>query len=372
MSTLPSTQTVLDGLGHATLLFAPDGKLLHANLAAGTLLATDLHLIRAQGWAAAAALLDVDVQSPEMALNEVRKRALVSDRPVRFYTLRNGEYIPGSVSALPRDDGEVLTMILLDTADWGVVGSVLNRFHQEMRETVDSTIGHISLITRSLASDTADPATVRIARRLGGFSKLIAMHMKRAARLMQMADRLDNLRTGRTRKRAQDNVTTIPLLEFVENFIQSLDEVELLDPETENHDFRSRIQLSIAPEIKVAACHSYLTIALQELLRNAIMYSLRGTPVRISATTRGQHVQVDIADEGYGIREKDYEQVFGLFQRGRNPQIMSEFGYGLALYLVRHEVTLMNGKLWYHSVENVETIFSLLLPVPSESVSVAS
>lgn len=367
MSNLPSTQAVLDGLGHATLLFSPDGKLLHANLAAGSVLATDLHMIRAEGWSAATALLNVEGQNPDQELNDVRKRALASDRPVRFHTLRNGEYLPCSASAIASENGDLLTLIVLDMADWGVIGSVLNRLNQEMHETVDSTIGHISLITRSLAIETTDPGTIKLARRLGGFSKLIAMHMKRAARLMQMSDRLENLRMGSTRQRIQANRTALPLAEFVEDFIQSLDEIELLDPETEDHDFRGRIRIQIAPEMTVSAHRSYLSIALQELLRNAIMYSLRGTTVTITASTRGNHIQIDVIDEGYGIREKDYDQVFGLFLRGRNPQILSEFGYGLALYLVRHEVALMNGKLWFSTVENVATTFSILLPIPTDA-----
>ena len=364
-----STQALLDGLGHAALLFAADGKLLHSNIAAGTTLGTDLHLIRTEGWSAAITLFDVDVQKPENALAEVRKRALSSDRPIRFNTLRNGEYVPCSAAAVATDDGDVQTLILMDTTDWGVVGSVLDRFNREMKETVESTVGHISLIVRTLYGKDDDPAAAKIARRLGGFSKLIEMHMKRAQRLMKMTDRLEDLRTGKTRQAIQDSKTKIMLAEFVEDFMQSLDDVELLDPETESHDFHSRIQVTIAPEIAVMGVKRYLTLALHEILRNAIMYSLRGTPVKIQASLKGSQVQIDVVDEGYGIRDKDYDLVFSLFQRGRNPQIMSEFGYGLALHLVKNEIALMNGKLWFSAVDTVNTTFSILLPAAVESSS---
>ena len=151
--------------------------------------------------------------------------------------------------------------------------------------------------------------------------------------------------------------------------MQSLDDVELLDPETESHDFHSRIQVTIAPEIAVMGVKRYLTLALHEILRNAIMYSLRGTPVKIQASLKGSQVQIDVVDEGYGIRDKDYDLVFSLFQRGRNPQIMSEFGYGLALHLVKNEIALMNGKLWFSAVDTVNTTFSILLPAAVESSS---
>jgi two-component system sensor histidine kinase SenX3 len=366
-----STQALLDGLGHAALLFAADGKLLHSNIAAGTMLGTDLHLIRAEGWAAAVTLFDADIQKSENTLTEIRKRALSSDRPVRFNTLRNGEYVPCSASAVATDDGDVQTLLMLDVTDWGVVGSVLDRFNKEMHETVESTIGHISLIVRTLYGKDDDPAAAKIARRLGGFSKLIEMHMKRAQRLMKMTDRLEDLRTGKTRQAIQDKKEKIELAKFVEDFLQSLDEVELLDPETESHDFHGRIQVTIPAELAVMGVEKYLTTALHEVLRNAIMYSLRGTPVKIQAALKGSQVQIDIIDEGYGIREKDYELVFGLFQRGRNPQIMSEFGYGLALHLVKNEIALMNGKLWFTAVDNVTTTFSILLPAASVDSSSA-
>jgi len=47
--------------------------------------------------------------------------------------------------------------------------------------------------------------------------------------------------------------------------------------------------------------------------------------------------------------------------------VMSEFGYGLALYLIRHEIALMNGKVWFQSVEQVATTFSILLPLAAAS-----
>jgi signal transduction histidine kinase len=365
-----TNQVLLDNLGHAILLFSNDNKLAQHNTMAGTVLGADLNVIRERGWVAAVELFNANIKSDDdNALDNVRKRALASQRPIRFHTTRNGEYVPGWASAVTATDGSVYTLITLDNVDWGLVNSVLERFNREMREAVDSTIGHINLINKTLYKKDDDEATAKIARRLGGFSKLIAMHMKRTQRLMTMVERLEVIRTGKIRPNAQESRTKIKLDDFLEDFMESLSEMELLDPETEAHDYRSRIKLNLQEGIVLNASPRYLTYTLQELLRNAIMYSLRGTPITINASFRNTVAQIDVVDEGHGIREKDYKRVFTPFERGSQPQIISEFGYGLALHLCSNEINAMNGKLWFTSTENISTTFSMMLPLYQDASS---
>jgi signal transduction histidine kinase len=94
------------------------------------------------------------------------------------------------------------------------------------------------------------------------------------------------------------------------------------------------------------------------------MYSEEGTPIKIraSATQGGDKVQLEIIDQGYGIREKEVDRVFKPFQRARQPQIIREFGYGLSLYLAKTNIETMNGKIWFESEEGVGTTFFLLFP----------
>jgi K+-sensing histidine kinase KdpD len=148
----------------------------------------------------------------------------------------------------------------------------------------------------------------------------------------------------------------------LEDFVEVLSEVPLLDPESENHDYRARISLDVHDDLDVNASAPYLNSALREILRNAIMYSLVGTPVVIKVNKKGDNIQIDIVDEGYGVRPKEQERVFTAFSRARQPQIISEFGYGLALYLCKVEIEAMHGRLWFTSEENVGTTFSIMLP----------
>src|SRR5690606_11976847 len=134
----------------------------------------------------------------------------------------------------------------------------------------------------------------------------------------------------------------IDLSSFLEDFIEELDEISLLDPETDVTDLRARVIASVPRGTVVSASPNYLTLILRDTVRNAIMYSMKASPVMLNVQKKTQFVQIDIVDQGYGVREKERERVFEPFLRARQPQVISEFGYGLSLYLCKQEVEAMN------------------------------
>ncbi|MEL6526769.1 MAG: hypothetical protein AAFQ07_13785 [Chloroflexota bacterium] len=152
-------QTTLDALGHGILIFDNTGKLVQNNLASARLLGTDLNMIKSAGWAAAVQLFDSGLQPPDMRLEAVKENALQSERPLRFKIYRAGAYIPCWASAVNGNNGEVYIMLTLDEPDWGLVSNVIDRFRSEMREAVDSTVGHMRLIARALEQDKKEKST---------------------------------------------------------------------------------------------------------------------------------------------------------------------------------------------------------------------
>jgi signal transduction histidine kinase len=368
------SQAILDGLGEGILIFDSAGKLLHDNIAARAILGTDLNLIRSDGWSAASVLFNARQSNPDETLDAVRTKALESARPVRFHIYRSGEYVPCWASAVQGSAGEVHTMITIETTDWTALTDLIDRFRNEMKEAVESTQGHVDLIMQNLQNPKPNLTVEMLSKRLLGFAKLIATHMHRSQRMLDMFERLENIRTGKVREQVRASRRKIVLSDFMEDFVEVLDEVPLLDPETEAQDIRARLQTNIPPNLAVEGSPQHLTGILHDLLRNAIMYSMRATPVKITAqlVAPGQNVQIDVMDEGYGVREKEAERVFIPFQRSRQPQIIGEFGYGLSLYLCKHEVEVMNGRMWFKSEENVGSTFSFMLPVWREDSSSSS
>jgi len=367
-------QSVLDGLGQGVMIFDKEDRLVMDNLAARTILGTDLKLIRANGWSAAVALFNTKIVGAENTADTARKKALESARPVRFHIYRAGEYVTCWAAAVHGTGGEVFTMITIESLDWTALSELLDRFRDEVENAARSTKGHTTLITQTLKVPKANESVEQVSRRISGFVQLISTHMHRIERLMSLFQRLEQVRTGQLNEIVRSERRKINLEEFIEDFLEGLDEIDLIDPETETQDYRGRITATIPDGLYVHASPSRLTNILHDVLRNAIMYSMKATPIIIlaHASAQNQSVQVDVTDQGYGIRAKEFERVFGLFERGRQPQIIGEFGYGLSLYLCKHEIEAMNGKIWFESEENVGTTFSFKLPLWRDDSSSSS
>lgn len=367
-------QAILDGLGQGVLIFDSDNRLVVDNLAARAILGADLKLIRASGWAAAATVFNARTNDPEDDVETARKRALESARPVRFHIYRAGEYVPCWAAAVHGESGDIFTLITIEVPDWTAMTDILTQFRAEVQNAAESSQGHINLILQSLKQIKPGESVEQLGRRIGGFVQLIATHTHRVERLMNLLHRLELIRTGKLPEVIRKERRKIVLDEFIEDFIEGLDEVQLLDPETETQDYRSRIKTTVGDGLVVFASPSRLTTILHDILRNAIMYSMKAAPIIIMAQTspQNQSVQIDVIDEGYGIRAKEFERVFASFQRARQPQILGEFGYGISLYLCKHEVEAMNGKIWFESEEGVGTTFSLKLPMWRDDSSSSS
>lgn len=355
-------QVLLDGLGEAVLIFDSAGKLIKENLAARALFSSDMTLLRAEGWKAAAILFNAGLAVGEETMDIVREKALQSERPVRFHIYRSGEYIPCWASAVQAEGGAVYLMITLENPDWHVVSKLIDRFRDELRTAVDDTRGHINLINKTLNNLRKEDSAQDVSKRIGNFIQLINIHMSRTARFMEMFSRMEDIRTSKVREMLKEDRKKIELETYFEDFLEELDEIELIDPESEARDYRSQVTTDIPEGIAISASSRYFTRILRDVLANAIMYSLRGTPIKIAAQTKNQNVQIDVVDEGYGVRQKEIDRVFAPFQRSRQPQIISEFGYGLSLYLCKHEIEAMGGRMWFSSEEGVGSTFSLMLP----------
>lgn len=355
----PGLQPLLDALGQAVLIFDAEGRLTASNVAARALIGDDLRLIEAAGWSAATALLDSHYS--RQTTDETLAQAIASGAPARFQVYLNGQVHSCWVAAAG-DDAAPATVISIEVPDWAALTELMDRFIGEMREAVDATQGHADLILQTLTRARPDAPAAQLSRRMAGFTRLIGTHMYRANRLLEQMTRLEDIRLGQLRGYIDQERRAVRLEAFVEDVVESLDDARLLDPETDAQDLRARVRVDISPRLAVSAAPRYLAGVLRELIRNAIMYSMRATPVTLHGRVLDGMAQIDVIDEGYGIRASEYERVFAPFQRARQPQVMGEFGYGLSLFLCKHEIEAMNGRLWFQSEEGVGATFSLMLP----------
>ena len=81
------------------------------------------------------------------------------------------------------------------------------------------------------------------------------------------------------------------------------------------------------------------------VLENASKYSGPGGCVRVSARRSGREVEVQIKDDGIGIRQEDLPHIFEPYFRGRSAKSGAEDGSGLGLALARRIVELHGGTI---------------------------
>ncbi len=361
-------QAVIQQMGSGLLVFDSQDKLLLDNPVAQQILGPNLVLVRSEGWSAFAMLVDA-TRGEQPTANELRTKATHQGTPIRFNMLLAGVNTPCWASTLKNEDGKTLTLISIERPDWHALMELMGTFRAEARSAITSTSGHADFVRKLLNNPPKNTTVENLGKKAMGMVDVISSQMHRLQLLIDLLHRLEIIRTGQLSGIIEQRTTTIPLADFIEDFVEELSAEALVDPTIAPDAYRDRLVLDIDDKLKVKAPKSYLTFVLRDVLRNAFMYSEAPSPVklRISSATQGRHIEFDITDEGCGIRAREAERVFQPFQRARQPQVIREYGYGLSLYLCKAEVEAMGGRIWYESEEGVSTTFSFKLPAATEN-----
>lgn len=116
--------------------------------------------------------------------------------------------------------------------------------------------------------------------------------------------------------------------------------------------YRHRIHLAIPDDIRVWANVQCIRHVIYNLLSNAFKYSPEDTPVMISAALSGdvpQQVCICVQDAGPGIPPDEMPRLFGQFVRLQRDLAGTVHGSGLGLYISKHLVEAMGGRIWVES-----------------------
>jgi signal transduction histidine kinase len=113
-----------------------------------------------------------------------------------------------------------------------------------------------------------------------------------------------------------------------------------------------------------------LTIALSNLIDNALKYSPLEARVRLRAHVAGAHVRIDVVDRGSGVPDAERERIFQRYVRGSDGS--GRPGAGLGLHLAREIARRHGGDLVLAASDAGGSTFSLLLPMAPDSTPVAA
>jgi PAS domain S-box-containing protein len=144
--------------------------------------------------------------------------------------------------------------------------------------------------------------------------------------------------------------------------------VNLLDAIRENLDLlRSRrtddiqITITVPPQLTVAALPAYLDSILHNLLSNAMKYCRSDVPcqIAIQAYEEGNDVVISVTDNGLGMDlMKDGDKLFRMGSRLHT----DKEGKGLGLFLTKHQIETMGGRIEVESTPGKGSVFRVYLP----------
>lgn len=109
-----------------------------------------------------------------------------------------------------------------------------------------------------------------------------------------------------------------------------------------------------------------LAIALQNLVDNALKYTLPGGRVTVATEQKGNYLEIKVSDTGVGIPKDELPKLFSKFFRATNAVHLQTEGSGLGLVIAKSIIARHGGQIWVDSVEGKGTTFTFTVPLIPE------
>jgi two-component system sensor histidine kinase KdpD len=175
----------------------------------------------------------------------------------------------------------------------------------------------------------------------------------RLSRLVTEATHLARIEAGKIQLNRQSH--------FVNSLVESV-----LEQMESRRDGRP-IQVSIAPDLpSIVIDFELMHLALRQLLDNAVKYSPRETPIRITAGSTGEYLVVSVHNAGLPLSRAEQLCIFDKFYRGANVRHQVA-GTGMGLAIAREILLAHGGDIRLDSSTERGTEFVVTLPVQVRS-----
>jgi two-component system sensor histidine kinase SenX3 len=231
--------------------------------------------------------------------------------------------------------------------------SVRRDFVANISHELKTPIGAVGLLAEALDGASDDPEQVR------RFAHRLTEESARLARITSDIIQLSRLQATD----ALANPTLVPINYAI---------TAAVDQNRVAAEARS-IELAIRGNKKatVYGDEALLTVAVQNLISNAIQYSPNGSRVGVGVRTTEGVVEIAVTDQGEGIPEEDLDRVFERFFRVDQARSRHTGGTGLGLAIVKHAVQNHGGDIRVWSQPGHGSTFTIRLPEASHNAAAA-
>ena len=210
----------------------------------------------------------------------------------------------------------------------------------ELRTPLGLILGHATFLKEMIPDEHREPMDIII---------------RNATRLKEIIENLtevDNYETGVARVRQK----SISVSHIAEDVISSFQDMAASKNITLQADICDE-------ELPVEADAKKITVAISNLVRNAITFTNEGGQVLVKVEPVTGHAQVSVSDNGIGIPANDLSKVFERFFQVESHLTRRITGMGLGLSVAKTMIELHGGRIWVESVEGEGSTFTFLLPV---------
>jgi two-component system sensor histidine kinase SenX3 len=250
-----------------------------------------------------------------------------------------------TVNVLPLTENQYVLVLISDESEAQRIHDVRRDFVANISHELKTPIGALSLLSEAVLGAKDEPeAVVKFATRM----------QSEAKRLTDLVQEIINL------SRLQDSD---PLQEAQEVSVSYLVK-EAIDQSQISADSRGiTVTYNEESPANILGDRDQLTMAIQNLIENAINYSPENTKVAVTSRIKDGIVEISITDQGIGIPEEDLARIFERFYRVDPARSRQTGGTGLGLSIVKHVAAKHGGDIKVWSAENVGSTFTFMLPL---------
>lgn len=326
--------TVLNQLDGASLVVAPGEVAIFTNLEAEKL----------------GILRDGRIQSEEL-LASIRVVRRTNAKQTGTIEIARGPIGEGkreiTVTLIPLTESELVLVLLRDESEAQRVHDVRRDFVANISHELKTPIGALSLLSEAVLGAKEDSEAVT------RFAARMQIESKRLTDLVQEIIQLSRVQDSDPLKEPQ-------LLSSDDIIKEALDQCR-----TTADSRKITLTFQDSEDAMILGDRDQLTMAIHNLIENAINYSPADTKVAVSTSVENNIITISVADQGIGIPDADIERIFERFYRVDPARSRETGGTGLGLSIVKHIINKHGGEISVWSSENVGSTFSIRLPIQS-------
>jgi two-component system sensor histidine kinase SenX3 len=242
----------------------------------------------------------------------------------------------------------LIVILIFDDSEMRRLDAIRRDFVANISHELKTPIGALSILSEAVLGASDDPEAIT------RFATRMQTEASRLSELVQEIINLSRLQDDDPLKRAQQFSISETIKEAID---QSRLSAEARKVEIVYNNNDSAI---------VNGDREQVTMAIHNLVENAINYSPDGTRVAIGVNEADGICEISISDQGIGIPEKDLERIFERFYRVDAARSRITGGTGLGLSIVKHVVTNHGGDISVWSVEGAGSTFTIRLPLVND------